>query len=141
MKFDGVTREKVCSTRLKFLYPKFKKCKIDGHTSYILSCEKPCTQSECGRIVQICINSDYRLNTPMLRNTKRWTKLYKIRTVCERAIAQIKSCINLKSRYFRNTNTMKTNILFTAITQLIAFIINYNLKKVNNIKSIKSLVV
>ncbi len=133
MKFDGVTREEGRSTRLKYICPKSKKYKIDGHISYILSCEKPCTQSKCGRIVQICINSDYRLNNPIPRNTKRWTKLYKIRTVCERAIAQIKSCINLKSTYFRNTNTIKTNILFAGITQLVAFIINYKLNKIDNL--------
>ena len=140
MKFDGITREKGRSTRLKYICPKSKKCNVNGHTSYILSCEKPCTKSKCGRIIQVCINKNYRLNTPVPRNTERWKNLYKIRTVCERAIAQIKSCFNIKSTYFRNTNTMKSNILFSGITQLITVVMAYKSNNFDNLKSIKSLV-
>ena len=140
MKFDGITREKGRSDRLKFICPKSKKCKIDGHTAYTVSCDNRCTQSKCGRIVQICINSNYRLNTPVPRNTQHWSDLYKIRTICERTISQLKICFNAKSSFIRNTNSMKTNILFAAITQLVTVILAYKSNDFSKIKSIKSLI-
>ncbi|MEG2056910.1 MAG: DDE transposase, partial [Romboutsia sp.] len=86
MKFDGITREKGRSDRIKYLCPKSKKCRINGRTAYNLTCDNPCTTSKCGRVVQVSVNSDYRLNTAIPRNTQQWQDLYKIRTVCERAI-------------------------------------------------------
>lgn len=140
MKFDGITREKGRSDRIKYICPKSQKCRVNGRTAYILSCDTPCTQSKCGRIVQICINSNYRLNTPLPRNTQLWKDLYKIRTICERTISQLKICFNAKSSFIRNTNSMKTNILFAAITQLITVILAYKSNDFSKIKSIKSLI-
>ena len=140
MKFDGITREKGRSDRLKYICPKSKKYKIDGHTAYKVSCNNRCTKSKCGRIVQICINSNYRLNTPVPRNTQRWNDLYKIRTICERTISQLKICFNSKYSFIRNTNSMKTNILFAAITQLVTVILAYKSNDFSKIKSIKSLI-
>jgi len=87
-----------------------------------LTCDNPCTTSKCGRVVQVSINSDYRLNTSVPRNTQQWQDLHKIKTVCERAIAQLKSCMNIKS------------------TQLIALIIFYRSGNFSNVRAIKTLV-
>ncbi|MGL6107771.1 MAG: hypothetical protein ACRC03_16750 [Romboutsia sp.] len=122
MKFDGVTREKGRSDRIKYLCPKSKKCKVNDRTAYHLACDNPCTTSTCGRVVQISVNSDCRLNTALPRNTQQCQDLYKVRTVCERAIAQLKSCMNIKS------------------TQLIALIIFYKSGKFSNVRAIKTLI-
>lgn len=140
MKYDGITREKGRSDRIKYLCPKSSKCRINGRTAYKLSCDNPCTSSKCGRVIQVSINSDYRLNTEVPRNTQQWQNLYKIRTVCERAIAQLKSCMGLKSTQLRDTRSIKSNILFAGITQLIALIIFYNSGTFTNVRAIKSLV-
>lgn len=140
MKFDGITREKGRSDRIKYLCPKSSKLKVNGRTAYKLSCDNPCTSSKCGRVIQVSINSDYRLNTKVPRNTQQWQDLYKIRTVCERAIAQLKSCMGLKSTQLRDTRSIKSNILFAGITQLIALIIFYNSGAFTNVRAIKTLV-
>lgn len=140
MKFDGLTKEKGRSDRLKYLCPKSKKCNVNGRTAYHLTCDNPCTSSKCGRIVQISVNSNYRLNTTIPRNTEKWQNLYKIRTVCERAIAQLKSCMNIKSTQLRNTNSIKSNVLLAGITQLIALIIFYKSGQFSNVRAIKTLV-
>lgn len=140
MKYDGITREKGRSDRIKYLCPKSIKCKVNGRTAYNLSCDNPCTTSKCGRVVQVSINSDYRLNTKVPRNTQTWQDLYKIRTVCERAIAQLKSCMGLKSTQLRDTRSIKSNILFAGITQLIALIIFYKSETFTNVRAIKTLV-
>ena len=140
MKYDGITREKGRSDRIKYLCPKSIKCKINGRTAYKLSCDNPYTSYKCGRVIQISINSDYRLNTKIPRNTQQWKDLYKIRTVCERAIAQLKSCMGLKSTQLRDTRSIKSNILFAGITQLIALIIFYKSGTFTNVRAIKTLV-
>ncbi|MGL5188918.1 MAG: transposase [Cetobacterium sp.] len=140
MKYDGITREKGRSDRIKYLCPKSIKCKLDGRTAYKLSCDNPCTSSKCGRVIQVSINSDYRVNTKVPRNTQQWQDLYKIRTVCERAIAQLKSCMGLKSTQLRDTRSIKSNILFAGITQLIALIIFYKSGTFTNVRAIKTLV-
>lgn len=140
MKFDGITREKGRSDRIKYICPKSQKYRINGRTAYKLSCDNPCTNSKCGRIIQISVNSDYRLNTKVPRNTQQWQDLYKIRTVCERAIAQLKSCMNIKSTQLRDTRSIKSNILFAGITQLIALIIFYKSGTFSNVRAIKTLV-
>ncbi|MGL5712659.1 MAG: hypothetical protein ACRCX2_06545, partial [Paraclostridium sp.] len=64
----------------------------------------------------------------------------KIRTVCERAIAQLKSCMGLKSTQLRDTRSIKSNILFAGITQLIALSIFYKSGTFTNVRAIKTLV-
>lgn len=140
MKYDGITREKGRSDRIKYLCPKSVKCRINGRTAYKLSCDNPCTNSKCGRVIQVSINSDYRLNTKIPRNTQQWQDLYKIRTVCERAISQLKSCMNIRSTQLRDTRSIKSNILFAGLTQLIALMIFYKSGTFTNVRAIKTLV-
>jgi hypothetical protein len=139
MKFDGITREKGRADRIKWLCPKSKKTRINGKTTYILSCDNPCTSSPSGRIKQIAVNSDYRFNSVIPRDSEDWKNLYKIRTVCERAIAQLKSLICIESSKFRNTISIKANILFAGITQLISLIILYKTNRFDHPRAIKSI--
>ncbi|GAA0710021.1 hypothetical protein GCM10008904_21350 [Paraclostridium ghonii] len=134
MRYDEITREKGRSDRIKYLCPKSVKCTINGDTSYKLSCDSPCTSSKCCRFIQVSVNSDYRLNAKVPINTQQCQDLYKIRTVCERAIIQ------LKSTQFRNSRNIKPGALFAGIIQLIALIIFYKTGIFTNVITIKTLI-
>ena len=140
MIYDGITREKGRADRIKYICPKAKKTKIDGKTTYILSCENPCTPSKCGRIKNITIHNNYRFNSSMPRDSLKWQKLYKIRTICERSIAQLKNFIQINSSKVRNTISLKADVLLACISQLVAFILMYKSQNASTPLAIKSLI-
>ncbi|OLS02011.1 transposase [Tissierella creatinophila] len=140
MNYDGITREKGRSDRIKYLCPKVQKLTIKGRCQYILSCEDPCTPSKCGRIKQITIHHNYRFNTAMPRDSLKWKKLYRLRTICERSISQLKNFIQIKTSKVRNTVSLKSDILFACISQLISFILIFKAGKSENPLAIKSLI-
>lgn len=140
MVFDGITREKGRADRIKYLCPKSKKIVVNGKTQYVLSCKKPCTPSKCGRIKQLTIHHNYRFNTSMPRDSIKWQKLYKLRTICERSIYQIKNFIQIKTSKVRNTVSLKSDILLACISQLIAFILIFKTGNSDKPLAIKSLI-
>ncbi|WFA09191.1 transposase [Tissierella sp. Yu-01] len=140
MVYDGITREKGRADRIKYLCPKAKKVNIKGKLSYILSCENPYTKSKCGRIKQITVHHNYRFNSSIPRDSLKWQKLYKLRTIFERSICQIKNFIQIKSSKVRNTTSLKSDVLLACISQLIAFILIFKTKKYDNPLAIKSLI-
>jgi hypothetical protein len=139
MVYDGITREKGRADRIKYICPKAKKTKMDGKTTYILSCDNPCTKSKSGRIKNITVCHNYRFNTSIPRDSFKWKKLYKLRTICERSICQIKNFIQIKSSKIRNTVSLKADILLACISQLIAFILMFKTQNHSNPLAIKSL--
>ncbi|MGO1528882.1 MAG: transposase [Senegalia sp. (in: firmicutes)] len=140
MIYDGITREKGRADRIKYLCPKSKKVLINGKTQYVLSCEDPCTPSKCGRIKQLTIHHNYRFNTSMPRDSIKWQKLYKIRTICERSICQIKNFVQIKTSKVRNTVSLKSDILLACISQLIAFILIFKTGNSDKPLAIKNLI-
>ncbi|WP_236616486.1 transposase, partial [Schnuerera ultunensis] len=112
----------------------------NGKLSYILNCENPCTSSKCGRIKQITIHHNYRFNSSIPRDSLKWQKLYRLRTICERSICQIKNFIQIKSSRVRNTVSLKSDILLACISQLIAFILIFKSKNYDKPLAIKSLI-
>lgn len=140
MKFDGVTREKHRSNRIKWLCPKSKKVRINGKTQYILSCDHPCTASPCGRVCQIPINNDIRMNTAVPRNSAKWIALYKIRTIIERTNFMVKYPQALQYTKLNNDISLKSELILSAITQQIVVLISNSVKYSKHILSIKKLV-
>ena len=140
MVYDGICKEKGRADRIKYLCPKSKKVNIKGKTQYVLSCENPCTSSKCGRIKNITIHHNYRFNSAMPRDSIEWLNLYKIRTICERVIAQIKNFIQLKISKVRNTISLKSDILLACISQLIAFILIFKTGNSEKPLAIKTLI-
>ncbi len=141
MVYDGITREKGRADRIKYICPKVKKTRISNKTTYILDCDDPCTSSTCGRIKNITIHNNYRFNTSMPRDSLKWQKLYRLRTISERSISQIKNFIQIKSSKVRNIASLKSDILLASISQLIAFILMFKTKNYDTPLAIKSLVV
>jgi len=140
MVYDGITREKGRADRIKYICPKTKKTRINNKTTYILSCEDPCTESKCGRIKNITIHNNYRFNSSIPRDSLKWKKLYRLRTICERSISQLKNFIQINSSKVRNTISLKSDILLACISQLIAFILIVRTENDSNPLAIKSLI-
>lgn len=140
MIYDGIIREESRADRIKYLCPKSKRVNIKGKLQYVLSCENPCTPSKCGRIKNLTIHHNYRFNTSMPRDSVKWQKLYRLRTICEESIAQIKSFIQIKTSKVRNTVSLKSDILLACISQLIAFILIFRTKNSDKPLAIKTLI-
>jgi hypothetical protein len=140
MVYDGITREKGRADRIKYLCPKSKRVNINGKLQYVLSCENPCTPSKCGRIKNLTIHHNYRFNASIPRDSLKWQKLYKLRTICERSICQIKNFIQIKTSKVRNTVSLKSDILLACISQLIAFILIFKTGNSDKPLAIKTLI-
>jgi transposase-like protein DUF772 len=140
MVYDGICREKGRADRIKYLCPKSKKTTINGKTTYILSCENPCTSSKCGRTKNLTIHHNYRFNTSIPRDSLKWQKLYKLRTICERSICQIKNFVQIKTSKVRDTVSLKSDILLACISQLIAFILIFKTGNSDKPLAIKTLI-
>lgn len=140
MTYAGVIKGKNRADRIQFICPKRSIMKSDRLKSVFLDCNNPCTNSPYGRIKNITIHHNYRFNAAMPRSSDEWINLYKIRTVCERTIAQLKSFMQINISKINKTITMKSNILIAGITQLIAFIILHKSKLSNGRLAIKAMV-
>lgn len=139
MKFDGITREKGRSDKIKCLCPKSKKTRINGKTQYILTCESPCTTSKRGKIYQVPIDNNIRMHTFVPRNSDEWSTLYKKRTIIERTNFMIKYPLALQYTKLKNIESLKSEVILSAITQLIVVLIASDMKCTKNILSIKKL--
>lgn len=140
MVYDGITRHKGQADRIKYACPKAFKTTSNGKHVCMLNCDNPCTTSKFGRIKQITVNHNYRFNTSMPRDSLKWQLLYKLRTIVERSICQIKSFLQLKSSKIRNTISLKSDILIACIAQLIAFILMCKSGNYETPLAIKSLI-
>ena len=138
--YDGITREKNRADRIKYICPKVKKTRIKNKTTYILNCENPCSKSKCGPIKNITIHHNYRFNSSMPRDSLKWQKLYRLRSICERGISQIKNFIQVNSSKAKTTVSLKSDILLACISQLIAFILLFKTKNHSKPLAIRDLV-
>jgi len=140
MKPDGSSKEKGRPLRLKWLCPKSKKKVVNSKTTYILSCENPCTLSSCGRMHHTYVSDDYRMNTIIPRGSDKWNILYKLRTIIERTNFMVKYPMGLGYTKLRNTVSLKVEVILAAITQQIVILIADKLDKKFHLLSIKSLI-
>lgn len=140
MTYVGVIKGKNRADRIQFICPKRSVMMSDGLKSVFLDCNNPCTNSPYGRIKNITVHHNYRFNAAMPRSSDEWINLYKIRTVCERTIAQLKSFMQINISKINKTITLKSNILLAGITQLIAFIILHKSKLSTGRLAIKAMV-
>lgn len=111
---------------------------VNGEYIYVIDCDKPCSDAMRGRKVNIALDEEYRFNIELPRNTYKWQNLYKKRTVCERAIAQLKDYLNINSSNIRNTTSLKSTILLAGITQLIGALIMIKSGKLDHLRAFKS---
>ncbi|MCH4888391.1 DDE transposase [Acidaminobacter sp. JC074] len=140
MKFTGFIYASNRADRAQYICPKRTKKMIKGVNHIFLDCDNPCTDAPHGRIKNITINHNYRFYSAMSRDSEEWIELYKIRTVSERTIHQLKSFINLNDSKVRNTMTLQANVLLAGIAQLVAFLILYHSKLAKGPLAIRTLI-
>lgn len=137
MKWDGSCRGKNRHFRNKFICPKTKK--ISGG-KYICSCESPCTTSSCGRMFYTYPKDNYRAHTPVPRGTEEWEKYSDLRYIIEQVISRLKLPLQLGSLCQRDRKTTKADFFLAGAAHLVAVLLAYRMKKINKIRSTKSLV-
>ena len=140
MTYVGIIKSKDRADRVQYICPKRSVMMSERLKSVFLDCDNPCTNSPYGRIKNITVHHNFRFNAAMPRSSNQWINLYKIRTVCERTIAQLKSFMQINISKINKTITLKSNILLAGITQLIAFIILHKSKHSTGRLAIKAMV-
>ncbi len=140
MVYTGIIKSDSRADRIQYICPKRSTQMINGKKYVILECDNPCTKSLYGRTKNLTVHHNYRYNSAMPRSSDEWLTLYKLRTVCERTIAQLKSFIQINISRIHKTLTLKSNILLAGITQLISFLILFKSKNTLGPLAIKTLI-
>ena len=144
MKPEGNTSHLRCGLKtFKFVCPKMKWKTIPdrkSHTRRVCTCDNPCTDSKCGRMVYLYPEKDLRLCPGVLRGTDEWESTYKIRTSVERSINHIKDSFCLGERKTQNAKTLHADLLLAGITQLITVVVADRLHKPEYFRSLKRLI-
>jgi len=140
MVFNGIIKSSNRADRSQYICPKRSIKMINGVKHINLDCDNPCTTSSYGRVKNLTTHHNYRFCSAMPRSSEKWIDLYKIRTVSERTINQLKSFISIETIKVRNTTTLQANILFAGISQMIAFIMLFHSKYAKGPLAIRTLI-
>jgi hypothetical protein len=124
---------------MKFVCPKMKWVRENGKSKRRTSCEKPCTDSPCGRMFYIYPEKDMRTFPGTDRGSDEWTETYKTRTAVERAINHFKADFLVAGRRTRNAETLHADLLLAGITQLITVLLADKIDR-KYIRSLKPLI-
>ena len=142
MKYEGISKQSNGILKYKFVCPRMiwdynpetkrahRKC----------TCDNPCTDSKCGRMIYIYPEKDLRAYPGALRGTQEWDSTYKIRTTVERSINHFKDCFGLAGRKTQNEKTLHADLILSGITQLISVVLADKLHQHQFIRSIKPLI-
>ena len=110
--------------------------------AYGLECigKKACMQnykgkSSFGRVVRVPIKTDERVFTPVLRDSKKWERIYKGRTSVERFNARMKNILNLDSRNFRNLPNMELKAVLSILAMIGMFLARLKYKDMEHLRS------
>jgi len=127
--------------RQKFICPMttWDKCD-DGKYRRVCHCGNPCTSSLSGRMVYIYPEKNLRAYPGVIRGTEAWDNTYKIRTVVERDINQIKENLCLAGRRTQNEKTLHADLILAGITQLITVVLADKIHHHEYIRSLKPLI-
>ena len=143
MKPEGSKSNLRCGLKtFKFVCPKMQWVydKPTGKTHRVCSCDNPCTDSKCGRMVYIYPEKNLRAYPGAIRGTQEWDDTYKIRTVVERDINHIKDNLCLAGRRTQNEKTLHADLILAGITQLITVVLADKIKHHEYIRSLKPLI-
>ena len=133
MRYEGAVHGKDRPARDKWVCPKaFCDTKGKRHTA----CDRPCTNSPCGRMFYTYPEKNLRMYPGIVRNTEKWNTLYKIRPVVEKTINQFKEHMGVGNIKSRNQKTFNASMYMAGITQLLTLILadKLSLKKFRSLK-------
>jgi len=136
MRYAGICKGKNRSLRIKYECPRMKR--VPG--GCVLSCSNPCTTSKWGRMTYVYPKDNYRVNTPIPRNSDVWDFLYARRIVVEQTISRLKLPLLMGSLVTRDRVSIKADLLLAGCVQLITLIVAYRAGMLDKMRSSKSLV-
>jgi hypothetical protein len=142
MKLEGNTSNLRCGRpTLKFVCPKmsWQKCE-DGKYRRRTSCENPCSDSLCGRMLYVYPEKSLRAFPGTVRGTEEWDETYKIRVTVEKSINHFKDSFCIAGRKTRNAATLHADLLLAGITQQITVLLADRIHKHQYIRSLKPLI-
>lgn len=135
MKYEGLTREKGRADRIKWSCPKTRFVK----GKRVCFCDNKCTDSKSGRIFYTYPDENYRLYPGLARNTDEWTRLYKVRVNAEKTINLTKTVFGSAFQQSLSTKSLKSDVYFSAIVQILTAILAVRINKTKYIRSARKL--
>jgi hypothetical protein len=142
MKPEGTSKLRSGVVRYKFVCPKliweYNSKTQKSHRK--CTCDHPCTDSKCGRMIYIYPEKDLRAYPGVLRGTLQWDETYKIRTTVERSINHFKDSFGLAGRKTQNEKTLHADLILAGITQLISVLLADKIHQHQYIRSLKPLI-
>ena len=134
----GASNDAHHSKRFKWVCHKSEK--VPKSSKRRCSCDSPCTKSSYGRCVYTYPNKELRLYPGIPRGTAHWDNLYRHRVAIERSINILKDPLGVASRRSFSMRTVKADLLFAGITQLIGVVLAHAVNKLKLYKSIRRLI-
>lgn len=137
MKYGGLCHEKGRSDRHKWYCPKVHMVK----GQWVCDCKNPCSPAKKGRTTYTYENMDFRMFPGIQRDSPEWIKLYKIRTIVERAINHLKINMCIAGRKSRDHTTTKADVYLAGIASQLTVIVAHRMSYPQYIRSLKPLIV
>lgn len=134
-KSEGTCNGKNRSLRRKFVCPNSNRY----YKNKRIVCSETCSTSNNGRNIYTYNEQDLRMNPGISRATKHFKKVYKRRVIVERTIDYFKTNMGINNTFHRDSNSIKSDLLLSGITQLISLIIADKLSDLKNFKSLRKL--
>ena len=127
------------SERIKWVCPKSER--IPGTAQRVCTCEHPCTSAKTGKFAYTYPDDarDFRACPGIQRNTEHWDNLYRHRVMIERTIFLLKDSFALDETKSFRTVTLKADLFFAGIAQLLGVILAEKLHRPEFFKSVKKL--
>jgi len=80
----------------------------------------PCTHSAYGYVLKLPIKNNVRRHPPIPRETKKWKKLYSLRTSVERVNSRLKELLGLRKLTVRGIMKVLTRSLLSLLVMVAA---------------------
>ena len=97
----------------------------------------PCTASSYGNVLKLPILKDIRLHPPVPRESKKWKRLYKLRTAVERVNSRIKGLLGLEHITVRGIAKVMARSL---LSLLVMVAIGVGMAQRHRLKEVRTLV-
>ncbi len=96
----------------------------------------PCTDSAYGYVLKIPITDDIRRHPPVPRETKKWKRLYKLRTAVERVNSRIKGLLGLEHITVRGIAKVTVRALLSLLVMVAIGVGMAQLHRLNEVRTL-----
>lgn len=98
----------------------------------------PCTASSYGYVLKLPISGDVRRHPPIPRETRKWQRLYKLRSAIERVNSRIKDLLGL--RYITVRGITKVSVR-SLLSLLVMLAVGVGMAQRHRLKEVRALVI